>query len=329
MPMTQENATWFADTFSKIVENVGLALLGKEEVIRLALTAMLAEGHLLLEDAPGTGKTALARALAASVQGTHSRIQFTPDLLPSDITGVTVFDQKSGSWEFHPGPVFASVVLADEINRASPKTQSALLEVMEESKVTVDGVRHEAGRPFMVIATQNPVEQAGTYRLPEAQLDRFLMKTSVGYPDRAALTRILGGSAKPDRSAGLSAVITSDAVSSMAGLAAGNHVEASVLDYIGALVEATRDSPDTRLGVSTRGAIAMTRAARVWAAAQGRTYVLPDDVKELAEVVWAHRLVMDPDAEFTGATARGVITRALADVQAPVARARDDRAASS
>ena len=329
MPMTQENATWFADTFSKIVENVGLALLGKEEVIRLALTAMLAEGHLLLEDAPGTGKTALARALAASVQGTHSRIQFTPDLLPSDITGVTVFDQKTGSWEFHPGPVFASIVLADEINRASPKTQSALLEVMEESKVTVDGVRHEAGRPFMVIATQNPVEQAGTYRLPEAQLDRFLMKTSVGYPDRAALTRILGGSAKPDRSAGLSAVITSDAVSSMAGLAAGNHVEASVLDYIGALVEATRDSPDTRLGVSTRGAIAMTRAVRVWAAAQGRTYVLPDDVKELAEVIWAHRLVMDPDAEFTGATARGVITRALADVQAPVARARDDRAASS
>ena len=320
MPMTQENATWFADTFSKIVENVGLALLGKEEIIRLALTAMLAEGHLLLEDAPGTGKTALARALAASVQGTHSRIQFTPDLLPSDITGVTVFDQKSGSWEFHPGPVFASIVLADEINRASPKTQSALLEVMEESKVTVDGVRHEAGRPFMVIATQNPVEQAGTYRLPEAQLDRFLMKTSVGYPDRAALTRILGGSAKPDRSAGLSAVITSDAVSSMAGLAAGNHVEASVLDYIGALVEATRDSPDTRLGVSTRGAIAMTRAVRVWAAAQGRPYVLPADVQDLAEVVWAHRLVMDPDAEFAGATAADVITRALADAPVPSTR---------
>ena len=320
MPMTQENATWFADTFSKIVENVGLALLGKEEVIRLALTAMLAEGHLLLEDAPGTGKTALARALAASVQGTHSRIQFTPDLLPSDITGVTVFDQKTGSWEFHPGPVFASVVLADEINRASPKTQSALLEVMEESKVTVDGVRHEAGRPFMVIATQNPVEQAGTYRLPEAQLDRFLMKTSVGYPDRAALTRILGGSAKPDRSAGLSAVITSDAVSSMAGLAAGNHVEASVLDYIGALVEATRDSPDTRLGVSTRGAIAMTRAVRVWAAAQGRPYVLPADVQDLAEVVWAHRLVMDPDAEFAGATAADVITRAMADAPVPSTR---------
>ena len=151
MALTEEHATWFAKTFTMIVENVAKALLGKEEVIRLALTAMLAEGHLLLEDAPGTGKTALARALAASVQGTHSRIQFTPDLLPSDITGVTVFDQRTGSWEFHPGPVFASVVLADEINRASPKTQSALLEVMEESKVTVDGVRHEAGRPFMVI----------------------------------------------------------------------------------------------------------------------------------------------------------------------------------
>ena len=242
MPMTQENATWFADTFSKIVENVGLALLGKEEVIRLALTAMLAEGHLLLEDAPGTGKTALARALAASVQGTHSRIQFTPDLLPSDITGVTVFDQKSGSWEFHPGPVFASIVLADEINRASPKTQSALLEVMEESKVTVDGVRHEAGRPFMVIATQNPVEQAGTYRLPEAQLDRFLMKTSVGYPEDEILVDVLEGSASPDRSKSLSAVIASTAVASMADLAATNHVERAVLSYIGALARATRES---------------------------------------------------------------------------------------
>ena len=320
MPITQENATWFADTFGKMVDNVGQALLGKEDVIRLALTTMLSEGHLLLEDAPGTGKTALARAIAATVQGTHSRIQFTPDLLPSDITGVTVYDQKTGSWDFHPGPVFSSIVLADEINRASPKTQSALLEVMEESHVTVDGVRHDAGRPFMVIATQNPVEQAGTYRLPEAQLDRFLMKTSVGYPDRSALTQVLAGSARPDRSQAISAVISSSAVASMSDLSSENHVESAVLDYIGALIEATRENPSTRLGVSTRGAIAMTRAIRVWAASQGRAYVLPDDVKALAEVVWAHRLVMDPNAEFAGATATQVITAAVEKVPAPTAR---------
>ena len=186
--------------------------------------------------------------------------------------------------------------------------------------MTVDGERHDAGRPFMVIATQNPVEQAGTYRLPEAQLDRFLMKTSVGYPDRTALTQVLAGSARPDRSQAISAVISSSAVASMSDLASENHVESAVLDYIGALIEATREDPSTRLGVSTRGAIAMTRAIRVWAASQGRAYVLPDDVKALAEVVWAHRLVMDPDAEFAGATATQVITAAVGKVPAPTAR---------
>ena len=317
MAMTNENATWFADTFARMVNNVGLALLGKTEVIRLALATMLSEGHLLLEDAPGTGKTALARALAASVQGTHSRIQFTPDLLPSDITGVTIYDQKTGTWDFHAGPIFSSIVLADEINRASPKTQSALLEVMEESQVTVDGVRHTTERPFMVIATQNPIEQAGTYRLPEAQLDRFLMKTSVGYPDEEAMADVLEGSANPDRSKSLSAVIASSAVASMADLAAENHMERSVVKYIAALAAATRASESTSVGVSTRGALAMARVVRVWAAAQGRPYVLPDDVRMLAQVVWAHRLVMDPDAEFAGATPFAVISEALEVVPVP------------
>ena len=321
MTVTPEHAAWFADTFTKLTDNVGQALLGKASVIRLALTCMLAEGHLLLEDSPGTGKTALARAIAATVQGSHNRIQFTPDPLPSDITGVTMYDQSTRQWEFHKGPVFASIVLADEINRASPKTQSALLEVMEEAMVTVDGVRHPAGRPFMVIATQNPIEQAGTYKLPEAQLDRFLMKTSVGYPDRAAASQILLGAAQPDRSKSLTAVISQQAVSEMSDLVKENYIDPTIVDYIQDLAEATRQDKDTAIGVSTRGAIAMVRAVRVWAAAHGRNFVMPDDVKDLAAPVWTHRIIMAPTAEFAGSTASRVITRALNSVTAPASRA--------
>ena len=321
MPISPEDATRFARTFAALVDGIAVALLGKESTIRLALTTMLSDGHLLLEDAPGTGKTALARAMAAVIDGTQSRIQFTPDLLPSDITGVSIYDQKTGDWVFQAGPVFAQVVLADEVNRASPKTQSALLEVMEESQVTVGGVTHPAPRPFIVIATQNPIEQAGTYPLPEAQLDRFLMKTSIGYPARAAMIDVLEGAAAPNRSRLVRPVVTAEQLTALSALAARNHTDRSVLDYVAALAEATREDDSARLGVSTRGAIAMVRCARVWAAAQGRNFVLPDDVKALAGPVWVHRVVVDPDAAFSGATAEGDVARALTSVPAPAADA--------
>ena len=317
MTLSIEDATRFAQVFKGLVDGVSVAVLDKHQAVRLALTTMFAGGHLLLEDAPGTGKTALARAISATIDGTHSRIQFTPDLLPSDITGVNMFNQKTGEWVFHAGPVFAEIVLADEINRASPKTQSALLEVMEEGQVTVDGVSRPAPTPFMVIATQNPVEQAGTYPLPEAQLDRFLMKASVGYPSRAAMVEVLAGSAAPDRSRLLRPVVGGDDIDHWARVVADNFADTAVLDYVAALAEATREDESALLGVSTRGAIGMVRCARVWAAAQGRTFVLPDDIKALAVPVWGHRIVVDPDAAFSGATSQGIITRALTGVSAP------------
>ncbi|WGD37987.1 MoxR family ATPase [Lysinibacter sp. HNR] len=323
MSMTPEQATRFAEIFNRVTQNVESALLGKTRVIQLALTALLSEGHLLLEDFPGTGKTSLARAIAQSVRGVSSRIQFTPDLLPGDVTGMSIYDQRQGEFVFHQGPVFANIVLADEINRASPKTQSALLEVMEESRVTVDGRTHTVGRPFMVIATQNPVEQAGTYRLPEAQLDRFIMKTTLGYPDHRATLAILEGAGTRSHDSVIPSVITSENVVELAALAQTVHVEPTVLDYIARLVEATRSAPEVRLGVSVRGALALVRTSKTWAAVHGRSYVLPDDVKALAGVVLTHRLVLDPEAEFDGVTPDSVIAQLLMDVKPPVERGTD------
>ncbi|MCU1420972.1 MAG: ATPase [Microbacteriaceae bacterium] len=317
MTMTQEQATWFSDIFNRLVANVDQVLLGKTFVVRLSFTALISEGHLLLEDFPGTGKTSLARAMAQSVQGSTNRIQFTPDLLPGDITGVSIYDQGNSEFEFHRGPVFANIVLADEINRASPKTQAALLEVMEEGQVTVDGVTHPVGSPFMVIATQNPIEQAGTYRLPEAQLDRFIMKTSIGYPDHASTVRILEGSGTRAHEVVVPAIASDDVIIEMGALARTVHVDASINDYVSRLVESTRGATEVRLGASVRGALALIRTAKTLAAANGRHYVIPDDVKALAEPVLAHRLVLDPEAEFDGVTTSSVISQLLIETPPP------------
>ncbi|PPL20065.1 MULTISPECIES: AAA family ATPase [Microterricola] len=316
MTISPEQTAWFAATFRSMVENVETVVLGKRHVIELAFTAMVSEGHLLLEDFPGTGKTSLARAMGQTVHGTNSRIQFTPDLLPGDVTGITVYDQKRGEFEFHSGPIFANIVLADEINRASPKTQSALLEAMEEGKVTVDGITRSTGSPFLVIATQNPIEQAGTYRLPEAQLDRFMMKTSLGYPDLASTIRILEGTSTAQPT--VSPIITPQALVGMSDLARGVFVNPLVLDYIARIVEASRNTGQLRMGVSVRGARALTKAAKTWAAAHERSYVIPDDVKLLAEAVLAHRIVVDPEAEFDGVTANAVIGQLLLDIVPPM-----------
>jgi MoxR-like ATPase len=315
MAISKKQQEEFKKLFDVIVNNVEQTLFGKRHVVELVLATMIAEGHVLLEDVPGTGKTAMARAIAESMEMKYSRIQFTPDLLPTDITGIDVYNQKKETFEFQEGPIFANLVLADEINRASPKTQSALLEAMEERHVTVGKVRRTAGLPFLVIATQNPIEQGGTYPLPEAQLDRFMIKTSVGYTDPNSTVEILKGTAQITKN--LSAVAKGSDVLTLSALAREVIANESVLRYIVDIVEATRQAKQIRVGSSVRGARNLTKLAKTWALTKGRNYIIPDDVKELATHVLAHRIILKPEAEFDGVKTEQVIAQVLDSITPP------------
>jgi MoxR-like ATPase len=309
--------TSFGALFDALLANVERVIQGKREPVRLALVCLFAEGHLLIEDVPGVGKTSMAKAIARSIDGTWSRIQFTPDLLPSDVTGVSVWNRIANEFEFRAGGVFANVVLADEINRASPKTQSALLEAMEERQVTVDSQTRGLRRPFMVIATQNPIELEGTYPLPEAQLDRFLMRVAMGYPSHDAERAILETHGSHASVEELGPVTSAAEVLSAAGRIADMHVAENLKAYIVDLVTATRQHRDLALGVSPRGALALQRAARALAASIGRDYVVPDDVKRLAPAVLGHRVLLAPDAQLRGTSADDVVRSVLASVPVP------------
>ena len=313
----------FAAGFERIVGNVEQVIQGKDEAIRLALVCMVAEGHLLIEDVPGVGKTTLAKALAVSIRCDWSRIQFTPDLLPSDVTGVTVFSRSKNAFEFRPGGIFANIVLGDEINRGSPKTQSALLEAMEERQVTVDATTYKLPGPFMVIATQNPVEHEGTYPLPDSQLDRFLMRTPMGYPDRTAEIEMLDRHGDDlDTVADLGPVADPADIESMIATARSVHVAPSLKGYIVDLAEATRNHPRLALGMSPRAALALQRASRALAASMGRDYVVPDDLKTLAIPVLEHRLMLTPEAQLDGSEAGEVLEDVLETVPVPTTRGR-------
>ena len=290
-----------------LIDNVEQVIVGKRSVIEFIMVALLCEGHVLLEDVPGSGKTMLARSIAASLGISFKRIQCTPDLLPNDITGVSIFNQKNGEFEFKPGPIFVNILLADEINRATPRTQAALLEAMQEQQVTVDGVTRDLPRPFLVLATQNPIEYEGTFPLPEAQLDRFLMRLSVGYPSRADERQILTNLWREHPITKIGKVVDGQDLSTLQRRVWDVNVDTTLQDYIVDLAEATRKHPDLSLGVSPRGSLALLKGAQAYAAIRGREYVLPEDIKTLVPLTLAHRLILKPEAELRGRTARTIL----------------------
>ncbi len=315
--LQESDALAFCALHARVVDAVEQAVRGRRSVVELVTVAVFAQGHVLVEDVPGTGKTTLARALAAALGGTARRIQFTPDLLPADVTGTTVYDPSGGGVSFRPGPVFANVLLADEINRAAAKTQSALLEVMQEHTVTVDGVSHPVPDPFLVVATQNPVDFDGTYPLPEAQLDRFLLATPLGYPDGEHELDVLRPGSRAGQVEHVPAVTAPDEVAAWSRHLAGVHVAEPILRYVRELGAATRADPRLRLGASTRALRNLVRCAQVHAAAQGRHYVTPADVQRLAPAVLAHRLIASRESQLAGTGAGDVLVDVLALVAVP------------
>ena len=307
----------FGEYFERIASNVETVIQGKRDVIDLILLGLVSEGHVLVEDVPGVGKTQLAKSLARSVEGAFNRIQFTPDLLPSDVTGISVWDRERRAFEFKQGPIFANIVVGDEINRASPKTQSSLLEAMAERQVTSDGVTRELPLPFMVIATQNPLEHEGTYPLPEAQLDRFMMRVVIGYPSREKEIEMLDIHGVRSTFLDLQPVVRVDDVQEMIAIAKEVAVSRSVKNYIIDLVEGTRLHPDVMLGASPRSALFLQGLARSRAASKGRDYVMPDDIKTLAQPVLEHRLAMRPEAQMRGGTVADLIEDVLGRIRVP------------
>ncbi|MEN9506287.1 MAG: hypothetical protein RI958_2213 [Actinomycetota bacterium] len=312
--------TSFAALFEAITANVSRVVHGKRDAVDLAVICLLAEGHLLIEDVPGVGKTSLAKALATSIDCTWKRVQFTPDLLPTDLVGVSILQRSTESFVFQPGPLFANIVLADEINRASPKTQSALLEAMEERQVSAEGRTYQLPRPFMVAATQNPIEQEGTYRLPESQLDRFLMRLSLGYPGRAAELEILDTHGATAVLTALQPVVTADEIVAMADAVKTVHLAPALKSYLVDIAEASRSHQGLALGLSPRATLQLARATRSRAAANGRQFATPDDVKAVASAVLTHRVVVRPDAASRGLTADDAVREVLASVPVPTGR---------